>query len=367
MTGIQRGPSIGPIPPEAAGAYAQNARDLADRVSQLVLRYPRLAALLNGSSARLLEVNHRNHAAFVAEILRTGNFQLLAETLPWVYCAYHNQGVSYNYFPIELAYWKQAIRERLSPADTDPLLAVYDWMLAGHEDTIAAASAFRSPSPPVPEQLSGIYPKFVDALTACDHLTLLDLSRGLLAEGASFPQLLQGLFFPAMVEIGVRWESGRLSIAGEHQATSTAYLVLSRLYSEQGFPAKNRGKAVVASVVGELHELGAWMVAACLDLDGWEVSFLGADCDQDTLIQAVVAESPRFVALSISMLGHLDEARATIAALRAALGEHAQTRILVGGQALLTVPSLVEALGADLFLTDCEAAVVWARALDVSM
>ncbi|NEV60563.1 cobalamin B12-binding domain-containing protein [Thiorhodococcus minor] len=367
MTGIRLDASIGAIPTETVRAYAENARELADRVSHLVFQHPKLAALLNGNPARLLEVNHRNHAAFVAEILRTGNFPLLAKTLPWIYFTYHNQGVSFDYFPVELSYWKQAIRERLADADTQPLLALYDWMLAAHESSVAAASDFRSPSPAVPEKLHATYARFVEALVACDHLTLLELSRGLLAQGASFPQLLQGLFFPAMVEIGVRWESGRLSVAGEHQATSTAYLVLSRLYSEQPFPAKPRGRAIVASVAGELHELGAWMVAACLDLDGWEVTFLGADCDQDTLIQAVVAESPRFVALSISMLSHLDEARATIAALRAALGDQAETRILVGGQALLSVPSLVEALGADLFLTDCEAAVVWARALDVSM
>jgi methanogenic corrinoid protein MtbC1 len=179
----------------------------------------------------------------------------------------------------------------------------------------------------------------------------------------SFPHLLQWLFYPAMFEVGARWESGEISVALEHQATTMAYLVLSTLYHEQPFPSESRGKAVVASVTNEFHELGAWMVTTCLELDGWDVSFLASNCSIARLLQAVQEVSPHFIALSVSLPCNIETARETVAALRKVLPSDSGTRILVGGRAFLTAPSLVDSVGADLFLTDCEAAVSWARTL----
>ncbi|WP_245537297.1 cobalamin B12-binding domain-containing protein [Thiocystis violascens] len=355
-----------PIPPRAARLYADHADRLASQVSHLLMQHPRLDEFLNGNAFRLLEVNHRNHGAFVAEVLRTRNFELLAKSLPWAYHAYHHQGVPYDYFPVQLDAWKRAIREQLPSAEAASLMPLYDWMLAVHADVIAAAKRYRSERPTVPVGLVEVHGKVVEALIAGDHLAVLHHCQNLLNEGMTFPRLLQWIFYPAMVEIGVRWEKGAVSVEMEHQATAMAYLVLSALYYEQPFPAKARGRAIVASVTNEFHELGAWMVASCLELDGWDVTFLASDCALETLVDTMRAESPRFIALSVSLLSNLEAARETVAALRADLGPASDTPILVGGRALLTAPSLLDAIGADLFLTDCEAAVIWARSLEIA-
>jgi methanogenic corrinoid protein MtbC1 len=363
FVGLEKVP---PIPPRAARLYADHANRLAGQVSRLLALHPRIDEFLNGNPFRLFEVNHRNHGAFVAEVLRTNNFDLLARALPWAYHAYHHQGVPYDYFAVQLDAWKQAIRDQLPSAEALSLLPVYDWMLSVHADTILAAERYQSKHPVVPADLSEVYAHIVESLLAGDHLTVLDHSRTLLDDGMPFSHLLQAIFYPAMVEVGVRWEQGRITVSMEHQATTMVYLVLSTLYYKQPFPAARRGRALVASVSNEFHELGAWMVASCLELDGWEVTFLASDCALETLVQTLREEAPRFVALSVSLLSNLEAARETIAALRAALGPGSDTRILVGGRALLTAPSLLDSLGADLFLTDCETAVSWARTLGES-
>ena len=192
---------------------------------------------------------------------------------------------------------------------------------------------------------------------------MLERARGLLDEGLSFPQLLQMIFFPAMVEVGTRWEQGRLSVAMEHQATAMTYRVLAALYYDQPFPSGMRGRALVASVTNEFHELGAWMVTTCLELDGWEITFLARDCPAEDLVQTALAERPAFVGLSVTMPLHIQAARETIAALRAALGPASTTKILVGGRAFMSDPGLFASVGADLFLPDCESIVEWARTL----
>ncbi|NCC28210.1 MAG: cobalamin-binding protein [Gammaproteobacteria bacterium] len=339
---------------------------MAGRVSQLMARHPRLNDFLKGLPFRLLEANHRNHAAFMAEVLRSNNLDLLAETLPWAYCAYMNQGVSVDYFAAELELWIQVIVESLPREEAASILPIYRWMLQVHPETVCEAAHYVSESAPVPAAQAADYVEILDRLVVGDHPAVIERCRHLLGAGMPFPHLLQTIFYPAMVEIGARWEQGRLSVAMEHQSTAMVYRILSALYYEQPFPSIARGQALVASVTNEFHELGAWMVTTCLELDGWDVTYLPRDCPLELVVATALEETPAFVALSVGMPSHMQAARETVRALREALGPGSRTKILVGGRAFTTTPSLVESVGADLFLADCESAVAWARTLEES-
>ena len=354
----QRNPAA--VPAWTARLYAEAADHLASEVSHRLSHHPRIGEFLNGNSFRLLQVEHRNHAAFMAEVLRAKDVELLGLTLRWTYHAYHHQGIPYDYFQAQFEIWKEVISEHL-PEAAASLAPIYDHMLAIHPETLLAADLYRADAPGVAPELQAAFGRILAALIGGDHLRALEECHVLLDTGTSFQRLLQTIFFPAMVEVGTRWEGGRLSVGMEHQTTSTVYLVLSTLYYEQPLPAEPRGRALVASVSNEFHELGAWMLASCLELDGWEVDFLASDCDQDTLLAKAREGSAHIIALSVSLLSNLQAARETIAALRAGLDD--DTRILVGGRALNSNPSLADSLGADLFLSNCESAVIWARDL----
>ncbi|MFB1488738.1 MULTISPECIES: B12-binding domain-containing protein [unclassified Thiocapsa] len=357
-------PALAPVSPQAANSYDTHAGAMAGRVSQLMARHPYLNTFLGGLPFRLLEANHRNHAAFMSEVLRTNNLDLLAETLPWAYFAYANQGVSVDYFAAELELWIQVIVDSLSREEAEAILPIYRWMLRVHPETVREAAHYASEPAPVPADRAADYVEILDRLVAGDHSAVIERCRHLLAAGISFSHLLQTIFYPAMVEIGARWEQGRLSVAIEHQSTAMVYRILSSLYYEQPFPSIARGRALVASVTNEFHELGAWMVTTCLELDGWDVTYLPRDCPLDLVVETALAETPAFVALSVGMPSHVQSARATIGALREALGPGSRTKILVGGRAFTTTPSLIKSVGADLFLADCESAVAWARTLE---
>ncbi|MFD2112336.1 cobalamin B12-binding domain-containing protein [Thiorhodococcus fuscus] len=352
-----------PCPPGAAQLYAERADALASQVSNRLANHPQIAAFLNGNPFRLLEVNHRNHAALVAGILRTNDFALLTRVLSWSYHAYHGQGVPYEYFLARNLAWKEAIQAQLPELERHCLLNLYDWILDAHQDIIDAAESYRIERPEIPQELHEAYAAILESLLAGDHLSALEHGHRLLDNDLPFPKLLQYIVYPAMFEVGERWENGDVSVAMEHQATSTAYLMLSTLYYTLPFPAAHRGEAIVAPVTNEFHELGAWMVSACLELDGWNVTLLPGDTTLEGITEAARRISPRFVALSISLPSNVPSARKIIETLRASLPAESDTRILIGGRALLTAPSLAEWLGADLSLPDCESAVDWARTL----
>lgn len=352
--------SLRPVPMTALKAYRDAVQPLIGEVTERMIQHPRFQELLGGNSPMLFADNHRNHALFMEEVLGSGHYRLLASTLPWVYHAYHAHGVHYDYFVIELGLWKQAIAAAL-PADAAvPILAIYDWMIACHDQVIALAEerGVQGDEPSISADWSNLFEALTEALLAGDDGRVLALCRGAQGAGATLPDLLQGLIYPAMKRIGTLWESGRISVADEHQTTAIMNRVLAALYFEQTFPDLGSGRALVAACVNEYHEMGAWMVASCLELDGWDVDYLGANVPTDDLVAKAEEIDADLIALSVSMPFSLRATREIVTILRERLP---RAKILVGGHVFQLLPALAADVGADAYLPDCEAAMRWAR------
>ncbi|EIC20841.1 cobalamin B12-binding domain-containing protein [Thiorhodovibrio frisius] len=343
----------------AVQAYQSVMQLLAAEVTDRIAAHSRYPELIGGNPPTLFADNHRYHAQFMDEVFQSAQYDLLAVTLPWVYHAYHAQGVHYDYFAIELGLWKEAIVAALPAEPAAEIIRVYDWMLAQHQQVIELAEQRAKTSLTVDSSLADAFAAFTEALLEADDERLLQLCRELRDAGMALPTLLQGLVVPAMNLVGLLWEDGKLSITGEHQATAIINRVLSSLYYEQAFPEPVRGRALVAASVNEFHELGAWMVATCLELDGWDVIYLGANVPNDVLLHKALDQRPDLVALSISMPFNLRAARAAVAALRSHLPA---TKVVVGGQVFQFLSSLGTDIGADACLHNCLDAVTWARA-----
>jgi MerR family transcriptional regulator, light-induced transcriptional regulator len=108
--------------------------------------------------------------------------------------------------------------------------------------------------------------------------------------------------------------------------------------------------ALVACVEGELHDIGARMVADLLELDGFAVRFLGADVPTDSLLALIREEPPQLLVLSVTMPERLVQLRAAVARVRRVQGS--RVPIFVGGQVMDWVPDLVRTLEVDLAARD---------------
>ncbi len=327
-------------------------------VTRRIAAHPRYAELLGDNPPTLFADNHRHHAMFMDEVFQDRQFELLAVTLPWVYHAYHAHGVHYDYFQIELGFWRDAVAAALPAEAAAEINAVYDWMLAEHPAVIALAERRSLIKPGISPTLADSYSAFSDALLASDDARLLALCRGLRDGGMTLPVLLQEIVAPAMQQVGLLWEEAKISVADEHQATAIVNRVLASLYYDQPFPDGKRGRALVAATVNEFHELGAWMVATCLEMDGWDVSYLGANVPADALVQKARDTRPAIVGLSASMPFNLRALRSAVSAIKAELPD---AKVMVGGQVFQFLPKLGDGLGADACLRDCDDAVTWAR------
>lgn len=348
------------IPVESVTAYSKASSSMLDAVNAQLKAHLDIESLLGGGPFSLLEDNHRNHVSFMAEVMSTNDFQLLAETLPWVYRAYHSQGIDYAYFVIELNAWIDVLHNELDQATAEPVIGLYRWMLAEHDNNIELSTIESEEELPSDDVWTGQRSEFMKALAVSDHHACLTICRQAKEEGITLPLMFQWIIFPAMVEVGVSWEHGKLSVAEEHAATAIVNKVLSALYFDADIPRGSRGSALVSASPNERHEMGAWMVATCLELDGWSVFYIGADVPAEDIVEATIQREASLVALSVAMPFNLGQARSVIDKLR----KRTQTRevkIMLGGGVFLRFPFLANDMDADACLNDCVAAMEWAR------
>lgn len=179
-----------------------------------------------------------------------------------------------------------------------------------------------------------------------------------LAAGVIPSRLYLEVLMPVQVEVGARWHRGDVTIPQEHIATQITLRQMARLRGMLKSRLKLGLKAVVSSVEGDQHFIGAQAVADFLVVDGWEVDFLGADIPTDHLVPYAKARGAHLVCVSVSLTSLIPTAQKLVAELRKI---PAGPKILLGGAAFIGHPDLVESVKADAFTLDPQEAVNVAR------
>ena len=112
------------------------------------------------------------------------------------------------------------------------------------------------------------------------------------------PAVLQRFIAPLAERVGELWRDGTFTIANEHFATAhiTDFLAtFARPYAEN----MSAPHLVLATPPGQLHELGAVIVAAAARSHGWRTTYLGAALPVEEIVGALRNLQPRAVGLSI--------------------------------------------------------------------
>lgn len=167
--------------------------------------------------------------------------------------------------------------------------------------------------------------------------------------GLDVPSLHLGVIAPAQRVIGELWQTNRIGVAEEHQATAIAHLALARLYPHLRRRRPIACDAIVACVEGEQHDLGAKMVADFLETEGVSVRYLGASVPTLALVESVRLHRPQLLALSVTIGENLPAAELTIAGVRASSPD---TRIAVGGRGIDDDPTFLDRVGKVLVARD---------------
>jgi methanogenic corrinoid protein MtbC1 len=353
---LKEAENIPPVPGPAARAYEEKQADLAGFVNRQMESLAAIRSLTGHNPASLLQDNNRNHARFMAAVFKLNRSELLVRTIPWVYRTSRGRGFSLDFFPAILEVWCDAVAALLEPAHAEPILAVYRWMRARHSEMARLAEAAPASIQPPPGPLDGIRPLFLSHLLAGQSAQAARLAE----QSVTCAEDLKAFYLPmlqsCMIEIGIRWERGEISVAQEHLATAIAGRIMSMFYGSYVVRQPDKGRAVVTAAPNEFHELGARMVADFLEMDGWEVHYLGANTPAADLIELLASSPWHFLAVSVAMPFNLDHARELISDLKAHRGTR-EIPVMLGGRVIAEMPGLAAETGADGWAPDAAAAV----------
>jgi 5-methyltetrahydrofolate--homocysteine methyltransferase len=116
---------------------------------------------------------------------------------------------------------------------------------------------------------------------------------------------------------------------------------------------KDRGKVVIGTVEGDLHDVGKNLVVIVLEGHGYTVEDLGISVSAEQFVQAVKASKPDFLAMSALLTTTMVEMRKTIDALKSA-GVRDRVKVIVGGAPL--TQDFADSIGADGYAFDAPGA-----------
>lgn len=171
-----------------------------------------------------------------------------------------------------------------------------------------------------------------ESLYALDGPLAVTLTQELIDAEAEPQRVLQLGLAEAMLEIGRRWNAGDVFLP-EVVAAAEIFKQCNAILEPALIAAGGQvlgHKVVMATVKGDLHDLGKNMVGAMLKTAGFQVHDLGKDVPTESIVEAVREMEPTIVGLSSLLTTTVPEQRVVIQALEEA-GLRRGVKIMVGG------------------------------------
>ncbi|MBE6852049.1 MAG: homocysteine methyltransferase [Ruminococcus sp.] len=216
-------------------------------------------------------------------------------------------------------------------------------------------------------------PSSVSAPSSCESGAsaeglLFAVRNGLKNEGAAITKkllettdamkIVDDMLIPALDKAGADFESGRIFLPQLILSAGVAQAAFEVIKSEMGKDdtSVSKGKVVLATVKGDIHDIGKNIVKVLLENYGFDVIDLGKDVEYQAVADAAMADDVKLVGLSALMTTTLKSMEETIRLVKSVKPD---CKIVVGG-AVLT-PEYAEKIGADYYARDAKATVDSAR------
>ena len=257
----------------------------------------------------------------------------------------------------------------MNPSSEEMMAAVYAYNVLTNRDKqstkyierfadrVPASTALAQAAKAVPAasaaeaELTGPYAALMKAVEKGLKGDAAAHTRALLAEKQPL-EVVDEALIPALDIVGAKYEKGTLFLPQLLQAASAAQSAFEEIktaIAQKGEGSASKGRIVLATVKGDVHDIGKNIVRVILENYGFEVLDLGRDVPVETVVDTVREKDVHLVGLSALMTTTLKSMEETIAALHAT---QLDCKIMVGG-AVLT-PEYAEKIGADWYAKDAK-------------
>ena len=167
--------------------------------------------------------------------------------------------------------------------------------------------------------------------------------------------VINEIIIPSLDKIGKLFEQGKIFLPQlilSAESSQAAFEQIKKTIAQSGTPSISKGKIILATVKGDVHDIGKNIVKVLLENYGYTVIDLGRDVEYQAVVDAAIEHNVRLVGLSALMTTTLVSMENTIALLRK---NNVDCKVMVGG-AVLTQEYAMKT-GADFYSQDAKESV----------
>ena len=171
--------------------------------------------------------------------------------------------------------------------------------------------------------------------------------------------LVEGRLIPALDRVGEGYETGRLflpQLLSAAQAAQAVFEAVRAHLADRGDAPVKKGRIAVATVRGDIHDIGKNIVKTVLENYGYDVADLGRDVPPEDIVEAAAAKQIPLVGLSALMTTTLPAMEETTRLLKALPNPPV---VWVGGA--VVTPEYARSIGADYYARDAKQSVEIAK------
>lgn len=171
--------------------------------------------------------------------------------------------------------------------------------------------------------------------------------------------IINGILIPALDVVGKEFEAGRMFLPQLMMSAETvknSFDAVKEKIKSSGAAQQSKGKIVLATVKGDIHDIGKNIVKVLLENYGYDVYDLGKDVPPEDVVNCMKENDIHLCGLSALMTTTVISMEETIKAIRAA---GLDAKVWVGG-AVLT-PEYADMIGADMYCKDALSSVNYAN------
>ncbi len=294
--------------------------------------------------------------SFLAESVWAGQPALFEEFVSWLKTFLLSVRVPEKDVRESLEMLKVRIMDHCTPEENSEIERFFNLSMrqfsAGDEKvSIPATETFLTP----------LAKSYLNHLLQTGRNAAMSLIMNEVAAGKAIKDIYTEIFQPVQYEIGRLWQTNQISVAQEHYCTGSTQLVMSQLYPYLFSGEKRPRKMVATCVPGELHEIGARMVADFFEMEGWDTYYLGANMPVDGVCKFVVEQQPQLLAISATMTYHINLVAEMIHQARTTRAIPESMKIIVGGYPFRVVDTLWQQVDADGYALNAQDAIITAN------
>ena len=267
------------------------------------------------------------HVEFLAGAIEAGSPEAFADYARWTTRMLSARGIGAHTLEENFAQLEKHLSVALL---AEELHAVLPFVASGRgacrePATDAVAQAANDP-------LSLTREVFLAAILSGQRQAAVNIVEEALRAGHSQVDIYIDVFTECLRRVGELWELNKITVAQEHIATSITQYVIAVIYPRLIPAAVQRGNMVVTGVSGELHQIGANLVADAMEANGWSVRFLGTNLPHSSVLSAVEESAADVLCISATIVANLPSVAELIKTVRGKLSERAP-KIVLGGSA----------------------------------